>query len=307
MPVFTHVVPEDSPMLRMDAYCAKVFPIFDSRNQARKAIKGASLVIDGVKARTDWFPRPGTELVLTMPEPPVIPVLKMDIDVLYIDPHLAVVHKPAGMFTRGNHRFTVHRALLHNMERSDEPDSLAMPDPCHRLDFRTSGLLLVSRTASCRVELNRMFAERRIHKRYRALVFGRLEGEGEVYEPIEGRESLSRYRVVEHTRSLHVDWFTTVELEPVTGRTHQLRRHMTHLGHPVLGDDLYPGDAKVLRGSGLFLTAMHQSFVHPMTGEPMSVDAPEPHKFKALREREARRWVRRHPDTAPESPRPVDK
>lgn len=298
MPVFTHVVPEDSPMMRMDAYCYSVFSIFNSRNQARKSIKAACLYIDGVKARTDWFPRPGTELILTVPEPPVIPVLKMDLNIVYIDPHLAVVHKPAGMFTRGNHRLTVHRALLHNMDPSEEPDALPMPDPCHRLDFRTSGLLLVARTQSCRVALNRMFAERRIHKRYRALVFGRLEGEGEVHEPIDGRDSFSRYRAVEHTRSVHVEWFTTVELEPVTGRTHQLRRHMLHLGHPVLGDDLYCGDKKVLRGSGLFLTAMHQSFVHPITGESLSIDAPEPHKFKAIRDREARRWIKIRQDTA---------
>ena len=143
-----------------------------------------------------------------------------------------------------------------------------------------------------------MFAERKIHKRYRALVNGRLEGEGEITTPLDERSCVSRWRAVEHTKSLHVEWFTTLELEPVTGRTHQLRRHMAGIGHAILGDDMYTRDGKLLRRQGLFLAALHLDFIHPMTGEEVSVDASEPRKFSVLREREARRWERFHSDTA---------
>jgi 23S rRNA pseudouridine1911/1915/1917 synthase len=297
MPVFTHTVPDDPPMLRLDAYCAKAFPVFTSRNQARKAIKEKRLLVDGEHARTDWFPKAGMEMAATVPESPVLPLLKIEMDVLYQDPHLAVVFKPAGIQTRGNCRRTVHRALRYNMEMSTESDALPMPDPCHRLDYKTSGLLIVARTVSCRVEINRMFAARQINKRYRALVTGRLDGEGEIDVPLDERACLSRWRAVEHTQSLHVDWFTTVELEPVTGRTHQLRRHMAGIDHAILGDDMYTRDGKLLRKQGLFLAALHLDFIHPMTGEEVVVDAPEPRKFTVLREREARRWERHHSDT----------
>lgn len=298
MPVFHHTVPEAPAMLRLDAYCARVFPVFQSRNQARKAIKDDRVLVNGEHARTDWFPKEGWEISAKVPENPVLPILKIDLDVLYEDEHIAVVFKPAGLLTRGNHRRTVHRALRHNLDISPLPDALPMPDPCHRLDYKTAGLLIAARTVSARLALLKMFAEREIHKGYRALVSGRLDGSGTIDAPLDGKACLTRWRAVEHTHSLHVDWFTTVDLEPVTGRTHQLRRHMSDMGHPILGDDVYPGDAKLLRRQGLFLASLHLDFEHPMTGEKVSLDAPEPRKFGVLRVRESRRWAAHHPDTA---------
>jgi RluA family pseudouridine synthase len=292
MPVFHHTVPDDPEMLRLDAYCLQVFTAFQSRNQARKAIKDSRVLVDGEHARTDWFPKPGWEIAATFPKNAVLPILKIDLDVLYEDDHLAVVFKPAGIVTRGNTRKTVHRALRHNMDISPLHDALPMPDPCHRLDFKTSGLLIVARTVSARLGLLKMFAEREIHKGYRALVSGRLDGEGIIDTPLDGKACLSRWRAVEHTHSLHVEWFTTVELEPVTGRTHQLRRHMTEIGHPILGDDVYTGGQKLLRRQGLFLASLHLEFVHPMTGETVKVDGQEPRKFAVLRAREGQRWLK---------------
>ena len=296
MPVFYHTVPDDPEMLRLDAYCAKVFAVFQSRNQARKAIKADHVLVDGEHARTDWFPKPGWEITAKVSANAVLPILKVDLDVLYEDDHLAVVFKPAGIMTRGNTRRTVHRALRHNMGVSPLEDALPMPDPCHRLDYKTAGLLIVARTVSARLAILKMFAEREIHKGYRALIAGRLDGHGIIDEPLDGKDCLTRWRAVEHTHSLHVDWFTTVELEPVTGRTHQLRRHMAGLGHPILGDEVYTGSGKLLRRQGLFLASLHLDFVHPMTGETVVVDAPEPRKFIVLRKREAMRWSRHHSD-----------
>lgn len=300
MPTYEHTVPEFPEALRLDAYCARTFVAYQSRNQARKAIKERRILVNGEKARTDWFPQPGWVISATVPANAVLPILKIDIDVLFQDDHLAIVFKPPGIMTRGNTRRTVHRALRHNMDISPLPDALPMPDPCHRLDYKTSGLLIVARTVSARAGLLPMFAERRIHKRYRALVTGKLDGEGSIDTPLDGRESLTRWKTVEQTRSLHVGWFTTVELEPVTGRTHQLRRHMAQLDHPILGDEVYSGRHKLLRKQGLFLASLHLAFEHPITGEVVEVDAPEPKKFQVLRAREHRRWMAHHSDNSDE-------
>jgi len=138
-----------------------------------------------------------------------------------------------------------------------------------------------------------MFERREIHKRYRAVVLGYLDGEGEIDAPLEGRVALSRWRAISQTRSLRTDWLTTLDLFPVTGRTHQLRQHITALGHPILGDDLYHNE-HVLKGNGLFLCAVEQRFVHPMTGETVHMEIEEPSKFSSHRAREARRWERWH-------------
>ena len=302
MPTYEHTVPESPDALRLDAYCARVFVAYQSRNQARKAIKERRILVNGEKARTDWFPQPGWVISATVPASAVLPVLKIDLDILFQDDHLAVVFKPPGIMTRGNTRRTVHRALRHNMDISPLADALPMPDSCHRLDYKTAGLLVVARTVSARAGLLTMFAERRIHKGYRALVTGRFDGEGVIDSPLDGRDSLTRWQAVEHTRSLHVGWFTTVDLQPITGRTHQLRRHMAELDHPILGDEVYTGRHKLLRRQGLFLASLHLDFQHPITGEVVVVDAPEPKKFQVLRAREARRWTAHHSSRPDESP-----
>jgi len=275
----------------MDAYAARVFPVLSSRNQARKAIKTGQLTRNGERCRTAWFVATGDALELTLTGPPRLPVLRLDLDLCHVDPWLAVVRKPAGIHVRGNRARTVHRALRHNLGLPELEDALPDPDPVHRLDYRTSGLLLVARAAGVRRDLCKLFETRQIHKRYRAVLQGRLEGEGEEHNPLDGREAITRWRVVGHGRSLHVGWLTEVDLFPQTGRTHQLRRHMTGLGHPVLGDDLHHS-GKIYRGGGLFLCAVEQRFVHPATGERLHIRLDPPEKFQTLMARESRRWDR---------------
>jgi 23S rRNA pseudouridine1911/1915/1917 synthase len=275
----------------MDAYAARVFEPLTSRSQARKAIKGGRLTRNDQSVGTGHFVHPGDDLFLTISAAPQMPDLAMDLEVPYLDPHLAVVYKPAGIHVRGNRARTVHRALRYNIGVTDEPGALPDPDPVHRLDKRTQGLLVVARTAAARHKLGDAFKERRVQKRYRAIVIGRLEGAGEVSTPLDGREAYTAWQVVSHTRSLHTDWMTTVDLRPTTGRTHQLRRHMVELGHAILGDDLHT-TGLVLRGSGLFLCAAEIRFDHPITGETVHVEAAEPRRFASTRAREARRWDR---------------
>ena len=141
------------------------------------------------------------------------------------------------------------------------------------------------------VGMGHLFEHRQVTKRYRAIVVGRLEGPGENRRPIEGREAHTRFEVVGHNRALKSAWQTTVDLWPITGRTHQLRIHLSQLGHPILGDALYAlPDSPVLKGKGLFLRAVSIQFEHPVTQRMLKIAIPEPEKFENQRRREARRW-----------------
>lgn len=293
MPTFRHTIPQQPPRLRIDAYALQVFAALPSRKQARKMIKAERLLINDKPCNSAWFVRPGDTLTLTLPDDPRLPVLALKLAVHYHDPHLAILDKPAGLHVRGNFSRTLHRALRYNLTLSTEHDALPDPDPVHRLDYRTSGLVLIARTASARAALGQMFERREIHKRYRALLLGRLEGHGAVHVPLDGRSAKTTWQAVCHTRSLKTDWLTTADLFPETGRTHQLRKHMTGLGHPILGDDLYH-NGQIYKHNGLFLCAVEQRFTHPITGSLIHVQRDEPAKFNSHRQREERRWTRWH-------------
>jgi tRNA pseudouridine32 synthase/23S rRNA pseudouridine746 synthase len=193
-------------------------------------------------------------------------------ELIYRDDFMLVVDKPAGLLAvpgRGADKQDCLSARL----RHEFPDTLVV----HRLDMSTSGLMVFARGADMQRRLSQLFQERQIEKRYTAVVTGRLEAEaGEVDLPIaadwlnrplqkidaeSGKPSLTRYRVLARHDST-----SRVELEPYTGRSHQLRIHMAAIGHPILGDALY-GDA----GSAprLLLHASSLGFTHPVTGEPV--------------------------------------
>lgn len=291
MPTFHHTVPDDPPNERIDAYALRAFAAIPSRKQARKALKAGELTCNGNPSSSARFVKAGDVLTLTLSDAPRMPVLSLPLTVVYCDQWLAVVHKPAGIHVRGNHKRTLHRALRANLPISDAEDALPDPDPVHRIDFRTTGLVMVARTAHARAACSALFEHRQIQKRYRAIVVGHLTGAGRIEQPVGGREAISRYRALSHSPSLHCTSLTTVDLFPETGRTHQLRRHMAAIGHPILGDDLYH-NGKIYRGNGLFLCATSQQFAHPITGEPITVSIDEPHKFDTHRRRETRRWQR---------------
>ena len=286
-------VPDDAPQQRLDRVAAAAFQGLPSVKAAHKAAKRGELRLNGEVRESGAWVEPGDEIHFapTSRKPPK--VYERTIDVLFEDDHLAVVCKPPGIPVSGNLHRTLEHALAHNLEPSGADDALPWPYPVHRLDARTGGLVIVAKRADTRTELGRLFQSRDVHKRYLALLVGRLEGEGEVDEPLEGRQAVSRYRATNHSPSLHGEWITTVDLFPRTGRTHQLRKHMAHLGHPILGDEKYGILGLILRGQGLFLWAVQLSFRHPETGDPIDIEVVEPPKFESHRRREARRWERR--------------
>lgn len=214
------------------------------------------------------------------------------LDLIYRDESLIVVNKPAGLLAVPG-RGADKQDCMANRVQAEFSDALIV----HRLDMATSGLLLFARGAEMQRRLSQMFREREVQKRYVAVVSGRLEPlAGEINLPLIGdwpnrprqkvdlsigKPSLTRYRVLGYAEaarpSIHQgerNFETTrVELEPVTGRTHQLRVHLAAIGHPIVGDALYGTEAGAQR---LLLHASLLGFTHPLNGKPLSLasDAP---------------------------------
>lgn len=205
------------------------------------------------------------------------------LDVVYADAYLIVVGKPAGLLSvpgRGAGR----EDCLASRVQAEYTDALIV----HRLDMDTSGLLVLARGAEMHRRLSRLFQERQVDKRYAAIVAGCLQPEaGQVDLPLItdwpnrprqmvdhalGKPSLTRYRVESYDPASAA---SRVALEPITGRSHQLRVHMAALGHPILGDPLYGGPAAG-RASRLLLHAEYLAFSHPESGTPLAFELPPP-------------------------------
>lgn len=198
------------------------------------------------------------------------------LQLIFVDEHLIIVDKPAGLLSvpgRGEDKADCLVSRVH----ARFPEALAV----HRLDMATSGLLVLARGEAMHKAFSRLFREREVAKRYVAVLDGLLEQtEGEVDLPLIcdwpnrprqkvdheiGKHSLTKFRLLKLDRSENT---SRVELEPITGRSHQLRVHMAALGHPILGDDLYGREGAHDPGR-LLLHASDLAFAHPASGEPM--------------------------------------
>ena len=221
----------------------------------------------------------------------------LPLSIVYEDDDLVVVDKPAGMVVHvgaGVKSGTLVNALLHHIGTLSAAGGALRPGIVHRLDKMTSGLVIVAKNDAAHRALAAQFKSREIHKTYLALVHGRVAKDlGEIARPVgrdpvrrvrmkagglAPRESLTRYRVVKR-----LPHFTLLEAMPHTGRTHQIRVHLSSIGHPVVGDTLYgaPGNLRlggreVLTLDRTFLHAAALEFVHPRSGESLALKSPLP-------------------------------
>ncbi len=297
-PVEEHLVqPEDLP-IRLDGFGVGRFERLASRSAARKAAKRGDLLVDGAFLDSARFLEAGQTVVLHVDRRVPAKVYERELDLAYVDEHVAVVIKPPGLPTNGNKWRTLEHALPSCLPPSSEPDALTISRPVHRLDHRTGGLVVVARTARAIVGLGNAFEHRTVAKRYRALLCGRLDEDVVCSEPIDGRTARTRVVPAQHSRCLTTGWLTTVDCYPTTGRTHQIRKHVHGRQLPILGDDLYT-HGRVLRSKGLFLWALELTLPHPVFDETLHVEIPEPAKFGSYRRREQRRYDRWHSELDP--------
>ena len=207
----------------------------------------------------------------------------MNVTVLYVDDACIVVDKPSGLLSvpgRGAHL----QDCMATRVQALFADALVV----HRLDMATSGLMLFARGAAVQRALSRAFAQREVHKRYVAVVHGRIDAaQGEIDLPLiadwpnrplqkvdheHGKPSLTRWRVIGNADADR----TRVELEPVTGRAHQLRVHLLAIKHPILGDALYAPPEVRAGADRLLLHATQLRFAHPVSGEIVTIESTVP-------------------------------
>jgi 23S rRNA pseudouridine1911/1915/1917 synthase len=290
-----HVVPADAPAERISKYLKGVFEALPSTNAISRALKAGEVLANGVAVSSAHRVAAGERIEVLVSEKSAPKPYSLKLQVLYEDEFLAVVFKPAGLEVFGKKFKTLQNAILHNLKPQEKcAGHLDYPRPVHRLDYATSGPVIVAKTHLAICELGRQFTEREVFKRYRAVVMGRAPAKGLVQEPLSGQEACTRFELVEEVPSLKSGHLSLLDVFPETGRMHQIRRHLQHLGLPILGDTKYgPPAEKNLKGKSLFLAAVELAFCHPhfdQKEKPLHIEVPMPEKFRAQLDREQRRY-----------------
>ena len=293
-------IPIDGARGRADRWAADLSGL--SRSHVQKLITDGRLTLAGQALKANTFVEPGAVLELNVPPPaPAMPIAQPEIpvEVVYEDADLLIVNKPAGLVVHpsaGHDSGTLVNALL-GMGGDLAPGGIAgvqRPGIVHRLDRDTSGLLMVARTDAAQASLQAQLKARRVKKTYLALVMGIVvAAAGRIEAPIGrdparrtrmavtpgGRASTTGYRI----RERFAGW-TLLEVDLVTGRTHQIRVHLEAIGHPVAGDVLY-GTGTSRRGPDgldrLFLHAWRLELTSPSTGRLLRAEAPLPPELEA--------------------------
>lgn len=284
----SHIVTSEEEGTRFSDYALGRFLALPSRNAVKKAIKRGELRLDGRLASTGTRVRTGQSVSWHPSEARVPKPYELVLHIPYQDDHLAIVYKPAGLIVRGNQFKTLENAAVYNLSSSHVTDALLWPQPVHRLDRATQGLVLVARSERAKVRLAQMLAQREIEKQYLALVVGRPPEQGHWDLSVEGKDAHTDFLRLRSTPALRSDWVSLMALWPRTGRTHQLRIHAATAGHHIVGDQLHGPSGEVLPRKGLFLAAVGLRFPHPIyPDKAVDVQVNAPPKFDRRMVREA--------------------
>lgn len=291
LPLQKHIAQPDTAS-RLSDYAVGIFEAIPTRKGVKKAIKKGAIYVNGEVGNTGTWVRKGDEVVLYDLDESPSKVYEFDLPIVFEDEDIAVINKSGGIAVSGNFFKTVQNALPYNLTKSKAIDALSIPRPVHRIDAATCGLLLIAKTKSAHLHLSKQFEQKTIQKQYQAIAIGQLPERGQIDTPIDGKPSTTVYETIEVVPSLKNEFLTFVNLYPITGRTHQLRKHLAEINHPILGDKLYGKEGLILWKKGLFLCAMALKFQHPKTGEPIQIRIEPPNKFHIILEREASRYFR---------------
>ena len=319
MSVTTHEVPPEDAGRRLDAWLVSRLENV-SRARVQLLLSSSKVLVNGSAAKPSLKLRGGEtiEIIGEAAPPPLRAVPEViALDIIYEDDDLSVINKPAGMMVHAGsgatedarNRGTLVNALLGHYEQLSTTGGALRPGIVHRLDKQTSGLIVVARNDAAHQKLGEMFSRRQVHKTYIALVHGHLKQDrGTISAAIArdavrrtrmttrresgARAAISHYAVLERITS-RFGVFTLVSVRIETGRTHQIRVHLSSIGHPVVGDTLYGAPSRIVAVSAgrrkksdpepetisldrNFLHAAELEFAHPRTGRRLQLKAPLP-------------------------------
>jgi len=285
---------------RIDQYLTNLLPL--SRTAVQRLLKFNHITVNNETVKANYKIRPDDEIRIEIPGPTPLPLQAeaISLDIVYEDEHLLIVNKPSGMVVHpspGHYSGTLVHALLHHCKDLKGIGGRERPGIVHRLDKDTSGVLVVAKSDLVHRHLSNQFKDRTVNKVYIALVQGVMKkNRGEIDLPI-GRDTKDRKKFSSRTvKPKHAKTIfrvlkrfkdaTLVELKPETGRTHQLRVHLSHLNHPVAGDSFYGGRGYSKIGGvkieRLMLHAMKLGITHPVTGKYMEFEPPLPAAMKKI-------------------------
>ena len=310
----TITVPEESEDIRLDRFLTSELPAH-SRSQIQRLIEGGHVLVGGRAAKANQRVKPGQAITVDVPEP-VDPAPKpeaLPLPIVYQDRDVIVVDKPAGMVVHpaaGHSSGTLVNALLHHVDDLSGIGGEKRPGIVHRLDRGTSGLLVVAKNDAAHDALSKQFQNREVEKEYIALVWGEVMAGRRIDAPI-GRDPVNRKKMSAATKAPrdsnrvrrsreavtrivaaeHFGRVLTLATVAIhTGRTHQIRVHLSAIGHPVVGDPLYggvhrrvPGDVRaVTHLDRPFLHAARLAFKHPQDGRRMEFESPLPDDLQRI-------------------------
>jgi 23S rRNA pseudouridine1911/1915/1917 synthase len=309
---FTLTVPPGKKKERIDLFLTHHVENA-TRSKVQQAIRDGAVTVDGRPVRSSHRVAPGETIHVSLKRPPSPDVLPEEIplDILYEDADVLVVNKPAGMVTHpahGNYTGTLVNALLYHYASLSSADNPARPGIVHRLDKDTSGILVVARNDAAHAHLARQFARRTVEREYQAIVWGTFRQERGTIDAQLGRSKSDRKKiavvrdgksaVTEYRVLRQFPYLALLALHLHTGRTHQIRVHLTHIHHPVFGDPTYNG-RRIVAGPGtarqraevhrlleiLPRQALHArtlGFVHPSSGKQVTFESSLPSDFQEV-------------------------
>ena len=284
--------------VRLDAFLAEEIESL-SRSFLQKLIKEECILVNGTPVKSNYRLAGGDVITLTIPEPEPMDAAAepIPLDIVYEDEDILFVNKPKGMVVHpapGHYTGTLVNGLLYHCQGAlSGINGVQRPGIVHRIDRDTTGLLVVCKNDFAHQQVAKQLAEHSITRKYRAIVHGVIhENRGTINEPIgrnkqnrlkmgidlmNGKQAITHYTVLQRYLK-----YSYVECQLETGRTHQIRVHMTYIHHPILGDSLYGNQKSSFHLDGQTLHAMVLGLHHPRTGQYLEFEAPLPDYFTNL-------------------------
>ncbi|WP_113675065.1 RluA family pseudouridine synthase [Vallitalea guaymasensis] len=298
MDSYTILIEAEDAGMRIDKFISDRMPDY-SRSFIQKLIKENDLTVNNNEIKSNYKLKAGDEINIVIPEPKELDIVAEDIplDIVYEDKDVILVNKPQGMVVHpapGHYTGTLVNAIMyHCKDDLSGINGVMRPGIVHRIDKDTSGVLIICKNDKAHESIAKQLKDHTITRKYNAIVYNNLkEDEGKInapigrhpvnrkqmaVNPINGKEAITHYKVLER-----INQYTYVELQLETGRTHQIRVHMTSINHPLLGDPVYGPKSDRFKLKGQALHARVLGFVHPTTDEYMEFEAPLPNYFTGL-------------------------